>query len=288
MPRKPSASRSRARRIGLLGLLLTVLLTPAGIIVGAVTAAALVGGAFHLNRAASDAPATPPHSLSVKTGQPQHLSIEDDGKPVILVMTEDEIGAGGGVNRFDPASPLFAGLAGNRPVGAVREGLPRGIAPSPPPLAGPLGSGHTPATGPLPNDVPKVPTGGPSSPPVAGGPHPATGNDEPHGEPSGPTKPEKILPPLSFDLPPQGNPPLTTGLPEETLPGPDTLPGTSIPPLAGNPLDTLTSPPGTQSGARTNAVPEPSLLGLMLLGGIAMAWAGRRRARGSAPADRAP
>jgi len=87
-------------------------------------------------------------------------------------MTEDEIGAGGGVNRFDPASPLFAGLAATaRPAQCVKA-CPAGIAPESASLAGPLGSGHTPATGPLPNDVPKVPTGGPSSPPVRRRPAP--------------------------------------------------------------------------------------------------------------------
>lgn len=302
MSRKSPTSRSRTRRIGLLGLLLTTLLTPAGIIVGTVTAASLIGGVFHLNRTAHEAPATPPPPLSVKTGNPQHLSIERDGKPVILVMAEDEIGAGGGVGSFDPASPLFAGLAGNSPArpGAAREGMPGtgtpdggfapggggmpgGTAPNPSSPASPSGNGHAPGGGSPPNGSPSggTPPGVPSSPPVAGGPGSPTDNGEPPGKSNAPEKPDEDTPTVTHDVPSPATPP-TNGLPEEALPGLDTLPGMPIPPLAGNPLDTQT--PGSQQVTQPNAVPEPSMLGLMLLGGIALAWAGRRRPGRTRPA----
>ncbi|MBW8369415.1 MAG: PEP-CTERM sorting domain-containing protein [Thiobacillus sp.] len=294
MPRKSSASRrSRIRRIGFLSLLLTTLLTPAGIIVSTVTAAALIGGAFHLSRATPEAPATPSHRASVKPGSPQYLSIERDGKPMTLVMAEDENGYGGGMDSLDPANPLFAGLAGDGPArhGTAREGMPGtpgggfapggdsmpgGTAPNPPSLDGPPDSDQAPGGGSSPSGLPagEPPSGGPSDPPGTGGPHRPTGDveaDEPRSETDDPTKPEKKPPPVILDLPPRVDPPPTKGQPEEILPGFDTSP------QAGNPLGPQTPPPGKQRLTQPNAVPEPSMLGLMLLGVIAMAWAGRRR-----------
>jgi len=302
MPRKSPASRSRARRIGLLGLLLTTLLTPAGIIVGTVTAAALIGGVFHLNHAVPEAAATPPRPLSGKAGSLQHLSIERDGKPVTLVMSEDEIGAGDGVGSFDPASPLFAGLGGDSPArpGVAREGIPGGgfvpgggsipggTAPNPSSLGSPPGRGQPPGGDSSPNGFPTggTPSSGPSTSPVAGGPHTPIGNGnagEPPDEAGAPTKPDEDTPAVTRDVPPPATQP-TNGLPEETLPGLEMLPGIPIAPLAGNPLDTQTPPQGTQRGTQPNAVPEPSMLGLMLLGGVGMAWAGRRRSGPLRPA----
>lgn len=295
MPRKTSASRARTRRIGLLGLLLTTLLTPAGIIVGTVTAAALIGGAFHLSRAAPESLATPPHPVSVKTGSPQHLSIEHDGKPMVLVIAEDEIGNGGGMGGFDSARQVMTGLAGDSPA---RHSTPSGASPSTPipgggfapvgtppnrsaskqpSFAGPPGSGHAPGAGSSPNG------GTPpsrSSPPATGGPHTPTVNgdtDEPPGVTGTPTTPEKNTPTLTPGFPRLVTPQPTNGPPEEILPGLDMLPGMAIPPQAGNPLDMPTTPPGKQGMTQPNAVPEPSMLGLMLLGVVAMAWAGRHR-----------
>lgn len=86
--------------------------------------------------------------------------------------------------------------------------------------------------------------------------------DELPGESDGPTEREKIPPTLTHD---------------EPLPGPDVLPGMPILPLAGHPLDSQEPPPDKQQMAQPNAVPEPSMPGLILLGLAAMAWAGRRR-----------
>jgi len=254
MPRKPSASRARTRRLGLLGLLLTTLLTPAGIMVGTVTAAALIGGgAFHLYRAAHEAPATPQRPLSVKTGSPQHVSIERDGKPMTLVMAEDEIGTGGSGDSFNPDSPLFAGLAVNGPT---QIGTPGGMP-----------SGRSPGR-PMPDRGFRPDIGGPANPPP--------GKDDADNEEDAPEKPDKkpILPPPKVNLQPNPDnqpPEKESGLPPDTLPGLPTLP------LADTPVDTQTPPRGKDLATQPNAVPEPSMLGLMLLGGVAMAWAGRRR-----------
>ncbi|MHB1187381.1 PEP-CTERM sorting domain-containing protein [Thiobacillus sp.] len=288
MPRKSSASRARTRRIGLLGLLLTTLLTPAGI-VGTVTAAALIGGlAFHLDRAAPVASSIPPKLISAKTGSPQHLTIERDGETVSLVMTEEEFANDGGEGRFDPAGPLFAGLTGDGPA---RRGAPGGLAPGtspdtstpgggsmpgdthsptgpashPPSLAGPTGtppSGGSSPRGSSPAGAPP----GPSTPPHAGGPHTPTGKGAP-ADPPGETGAAPAYPDETTQPP--------HGMPEDSLPVSN--PGTPLPSLAGEPFDPLTPPPGKKPAAQPNAVPEPSMLGLILLGVAAMAWAGRRR-----------
>lgn len=292
MPRTSPTSRARRiRRIGLLGLLLTTLLTPAGIIVSTVTAAALIGGAFHLSRAEPETTVTPAHPVTVKTGNPQHLNIGRDGKTVALVIGEDTPGQGSGAGSFDPANPLFAGLAGNGPTQlGTPGGTPSGRSPgrpmpaggfgpdsgspaNPPSLGGPPGGGAP--TGGLPPGA--NPPATPSVPPVAGGPHPPTGKgdtDETSNEEGGPDKPDEkpILPPPPVDLQPNpGNQPPENGLP------PDTLPGLPLPPMADAPLDTQTPPPGKDLATQPNAVPEPSMLGLMLLGVAALAWSGRRQ-----------
>ena len=296
MPHTSSTSRARRiRRIGLLGLLLTTLLTPAGIIMSTVTAAALIGGAFHLSRAKPELAVTPQHPVAVKTGNPQHLNIGHDGKTAALVIAEDTPGQGSGAGSFDPANPLYAGLAGSGPAQLDTPGdMPSGRSPgrsmpaggfgpgsggpaNPPPFAGPSGGGTSPGSVP-PGAIPPV---SPSVPPVADGPRSPTGKDdadETSNEAGAPEKPDeiKILPPHTVDIQPNpGNQPPGNGLPQDTLPGPNTLPGLPPPLLAGNPGDT--PPPGKQLATQPNAVPEPSMLGLMLLGVAALAWAGRRR-----------
>lgn len=295
MPRTSSASRARRiRRIGLLGLLLTTLLTPAGIIVSTVTAAALIGGAFHLSRAEPETADTPPHPVTVKTGNPQHLDIGRDGKTVALVIAEDTPGQGSGAGSFDPANPLFAGLAGNGPtqLGAP-GGMPSGRSPgqsmpaggfgpgsggpaNPPSLGGPPGGGLPPAGGLPPGATPPA---APSVPPVTGGPHPPTGKDadetfNEEGPPEKPDETQAVPPPIINSQPNPDNQPPGNGLPQ------DTLPGLQTPPLA----DTQTPPPGKELATQPNAVPEPSMLGLMLLGVAALAWSGRRRPDTFSPA----
>ncbi|MDP3123285.1 MAG: PEP-CTERM sorting domain-containing protein [Thiobacillus sp.] len=290
MPRTSSASRARRiRRIGLLGLLLTTLLTPAGIIVSTVTAAALIGGAFHLSRAEPETTVTPVHPVTVKTGNPQHLDIGRDGKTVALVIAENTPGKGNGAGSFDPANPLFAGLAGNGPTQlGTPGGTPSGRSPgrpmpaggfgpdsgspaNPPSLGGPPGGGAP--TGGLPPGA--VPPASPSVPPVASGPRPTTGKDadetsDKEGAPDKPDEKPILPPPVDLQTNP-GNQPPENGLP------PDTLPGLPLPPLADAPLDTQTPPPAKLLATQPNAVPEPSMLGLMLMGVAALVWSGRRR-----------
>lgn len=298
MPRKSPASRTHIRRIGLLSLLLTTLLAPAGIVVGTVTAAALIGGAFHLSRAEPETAVTPAHPVSVKTGNPQHLDIERDGKTVALVIVEGPPVQGSGADSFDPTHPLFAGLAGNGPTqlgtpGGMPSGrssgrpMPAGgfvpdsgIPANPPALGSPPGGG-APAGGLPPGANPPAT---PSVPPVAGGPHLPTGKgdtDETSNEAGGPEKPDEtqIFPPPPVK--PQPNPDnqrpeKENDLPPVTLPGPDMLPGLPTPPLTGN-LPGLQPPPGKQLPTQSNAVPEPSMLGLMLLGVAALVLTRRRR-----------
>ena len=292
MPRTSSASRARRiRRIGLLGVLLTTLLTPAGIIISTVTAGALIGGAFHLSRAKPETAVTPVHPVTVKTGNPQHLNIGRDGKTVALVIAEETPGQGSGAGSFDPANPLFAGLAGNGPtqLGAP-GGMPSGRSPgksipaggfgpgsgspaNPPSLGGPPGDGAP--SGGLPPGT--KPPATPSVPPVAGGPHTPTGEE---GAPDKPDETYFLPPPAINPQPNPGNQPPGNGPPQDTLPGPDTLADLPIPPLA----DTQTPPQGKDLATQPNAVPEPSMLGLMLLGVAALVWSGRRRPDSFSPA----
>lgn len=256
MPRISSASRARRiRRIGLLGLLLTTLLTPAGIIISTVTAAALIGGAYHLSRAEPETADTPPHSVKVKTGNPQHLNIGRDGKTVALIIAEDTPEHGSDAGSFDPAHPLFAGLAGNGPT---QLGTP-----------GDMPSDRSPGN--LPDGGFGPDSGGPANPPPGKDDADETANEE-----GAPKKPDEkpILPPPPVNLTPKPDkqpPEKENGLP------PDTLPGLPTPPLAGIPLDTQTPPLGKGLATQSNAVPEPSMLGLMLLGVAALVWSGRRR-----------
>lgn len=290
MPRTSSASRARRiRRIGLLGVLLTTLLTPAGIIISTVTAGALIGGAFHLSRAEPKTAVMPVHPVTVKTGNPQQLDIGRDGKTVALVIAEDTPGQGSGADSFDPANPLFAGLAGNGPA---QPGMPSGRSPDRSMPAGGFGPGsggpaNPPSiTGPAGGLPPGAnPPATPSVPPVAGGLHPPIGKDDAEtsneeGAPDKPDDTQTVPPPIINSQPNPGNQPPGNGPTQDTLPGPDTLPGLPIPPLA----DTQTPPPGKELATQPNAVPEPSMLGLMLLGAVALAWGSSRRPDSLSPA----
>lgn len=216
----------------------------------------------------------------MKRGNPQHLNIERDGKTLALVIAEDTPGNGSGAGSFDPASPLFAGLAGNGPTQpGTPGGMPSGRSPGRSMPAGGFGPD----------------SGGPENPPTGKDDADETSNkddaDETSNEEGAPEKPDEkpILPPPTVNLQPNPDhqpPEKENGLPPDTLPGPgpDTLPGLPTPPLAGTPLDTQTPPPGKQLATQPNAVPEPSMLGLMLLGVAALAWTGRRRPHPLSPA----
>ncbi|MHB1074445.1 PEP-CTERM sorting domain-containing protein [Thiobacillus sp.] len=277
MSRKPSASRTRTRRIGLLGLLLATALTPAGILIGTVTAAALVGGlALHLDRARPAPPAAvaPPFVAKQRL---QPLAIEHKGETLSLVMAEGDFADSGNLDPFILTGPSSSNPAGNGAApDRVESGMPgpgrapggkpdraRPLTPSQPPsLGGP--AGIPPGDGPF---FPAgKPQGHPAIPPQANGPSNSSpgGPQSPgHSNPGSPGAPGT---PASPDDAPGGN------LPPNPLPaaGPDSW----APSQTGTPLD----PPSSQQAAtQPHAVPEPSMMGLMALGIAALAWMGRRR-----------
>lgn len=279
MSRKPSASRARTRRIGLLGLLLATALTPAGILIGTVTAAALVGGlALHLDRARPASPAAVAPPLVAKQ-RLQPLAVEHKGETLSLVMAEGDFADSGNLDPF-----ILTGQSSSAPAGngaapdRVENDMPgRSRAPGgKPDRARPLTPSHPPSLG------------GPASPPSGGGP------SFPARPPQGsPTLPPQTNGPSNF--PPSGGPPSPEHNGPSGGPGapgtpasPDDEPGGNLPP---NPLpaagpdswtpprtDTPLDPPSSQQAAtQPHAVPEPSMMGLMALGIAALAWMGRRR-----------
>lgn len=276
MSRKPSVSRARTRRIGLLGLLLATALTPAGILIGTVTAAALVGGlALHLDRARPASPAAVAPPLVAKQ-RLQPLAIEHKGEALSLVMAEGDFADSGNLDPFILTGPSSSNPAGygaasdrvengmpgpGRAPGVKPEGArPWTPSPNPPTLGGP----GSPPSGGGPSFPARPPQGSPILPPQINGPSSfppggpqSPGHSDPIGSPGTPTSP---------DDEPGGN------LPPNPLPaaGPDSW----TPPRTDAPLD----PPSSQQAAtQPHAVPEPSMLGLMALGIAALAWMGRRR-----------
>lgn len=255
---KKTASRRRARRAGMLAMLLSTLLTPAGTIVaGAAVTAALVGSV--VVGTALDAPdeskperpaakARPSPAASAATAGPDVLPIEHDGQTLIVALTEPAPYA---VPPPSPppgfAFPVHTGGAPGAPTGPAPR-LP--FAPIPPEAA----------PSPLPPQAPAVPKG-PDQPEVTVLPPPT---------PSRP--PDPAIPPM----PPPDRPPPPESH-EPTGPLVDTLPRETATP------DTFTELPDGRSEGR-HAIPEPSIWGLVLLGGAALALARRRRAPAADPA----
>lgn len=277
MSRKPSASRARTRRIGLLGLLLATALTPAGILIGTVTAAALVGGlALHLDHARPTSPAVvTPHFVAKQRLHP--LAIEHKGETLSLVMAESDFADGGNLDPFILTGPSPGNPAGNEAApDHMEHGMPgpdrapggkpdraRPLAPSHPPSGEP--AGIPPGDGSFlpagkPQGSPAIPpqANGPSTPPP-GGPH----SPEHNGPTGGPGAPWA---PTSPDEAPGGNMPPT--------PFPAAGPGSWTPPQTDTPLG---PPSGQQAATQPHAVPEPSMMGLMALGIATLLWMGRRR-----------
>jgi hypothetical protein len=279
MPRTPSASHARRRHTGLLGLLLATVLTPAGILVGAVTAAALVGGlALHLDRAPSASPVPPSPSIDAKRIPTPLLAIQHKGETVSLVLAESDFAGSGNLDPF-----LFTGPSVSNE--GTRQDHAGGRMPSSPARGTPMpGGGHVPGGGP--GNAPSL-TGPSSNPPSFGGPAGLpSGGSPPHAGPphaglpipsqaggppqaDGPRPPNHDVPSSSGDEP---------GKPQEDS-APSTLPiadhGPWVPPLQP---DTRFDPPaGQNTAAQPHAVPEPSMIGLMALGIAALAWIGRRR-----------
>ena len=279
MSRKPSASRARTRRIGLLGLLLATALTPAGILIGTVTAAALVGGlALHLDRARPASPAAVAPPLVAKQ-RLQPLAIEHKGETLSLVMAEGDFADSGNLDPFiltgpPPGTPAGNGAApdrvendmpgpGRAPGGKPEGARPWTPSPNPPTLGGPIG----------------IPPGDgsffPARPPQGSPPIPPQANGPPNPPPGGPHSPEHNGPtggPRAPGTPISPDDALGGNLPPNSFPVAG--PGSWTPPRTDTPLD----PPSSQQAAtQPHAVPEPSMMGLMALGIVALAWMGRRR-----------
>lgn len=268
MSRKPSASRARTRRIGLLGLLLATALTPAGILIGTVTAAALAGGlALHLDHARPTSPAVvTPHFVAKQRLHP--LAIEHKGETLSLVMAESEFADGGNLDPFILTGPSPGNPAGNE---AAPDHMEHGM-PGPdrapggkPGSARPLTPSHPPSGEPAgipPGDGSFFPAGKPQGSPATlppGGPH----SPEHNGPTGGPGAPWT---PTSPDDASSGN------MPPNPFPAAD--PGSWTPPQTDTPLG---PPSGQQAATQPHAVPEPSIVGLMALGIAALLWMGRRR-----------
>lgn len=299
-----STSRSRTRRVGALGLTLTALLSPAGkIIATAIAATALVGSvATHSKNKPSATPTiqvaldpsfTPPHLKRAETAAPILTHIESDGYSIPVMLAE-----GLSTSHGSPGTPYLSAMP--------FEGLPNGGMGRPKansPLPGPVKTGPTgaspappslPATGdaPLQNGPERIPL---PTPPVTS--KPDTPPAESHAPPThlaGTGKPADTDAPGEAGAPasPQGGP-----QDEDNKPGPDQISGPApIPnvlpiPDMDAPFIPLFQPVGQDIPPHSiqaplpekivqpspAAIPEPSMMGLMLLGLAAMAWMGRRR-----------
>ncbi|MFP5418674.1 MAG: PEP-CTERM sorting domain-containing protein [Gammaproteobacteria bacterium] len=256
MPRSNSRSRhARSRRLGALGLLLSSLLTPAGVLMMVVAAAALGGGAWTLlhttpasrSAVASTAPeATHPavRGPAPRQAVPLTTQIESDGATLPIVLAEDA----------PPESPVPGRGSTDH---FVSLGLP----------------GTSSA------DTPRAPTGLPSPP--AAKPASAGGDTPPP-----PGAPVGLAPRVPEQQPARGrvpepasrtNPPTSTA----TLPP---APGVSNPPSTTPPGPRLAAAlPPEPTVSRAHAVPEPATLGLVALGCAALAWNARRARRDRLP-----
>ena len=296
-------SRTRARRLGALAVAFSVLLSPSGkIIIGAVAAVALLGGVAMQIRA--------PSSSSTQASQPgvhpsfrlAHVNpsatvtthIKSDGEEMSIVLVE-----GAPVNNGSGAPTSIPGLAlSGLPDGdtsgpgaqSPRLGTPQGGLPPlrpvhnmyPPGFSRPLGHSPSPTNTPPGNTAPSGRGAGPQS----SGPPNTPPTDSPAGTrtPAGKdASPEEAGAPAA----PQSEPQTDPGPDEKSASpyAPDLMrqPGISDPfnPLfpisAMGPLRTADHLLPQILPLSRAAIPEPSMLGLMLIGFAALVWKARRR-----------
>ncbi len=281
-------SRRRARRSGALTLAFSALLSPPGkILLGAVVAAMLIGGAIHQFRQPTAHPVASP--MAVASGTSYHLArtpssgtvytqIESDGKSVPIVLLDDWTTTHRSENV--PAQGITR-APGSATPGSGRPGHPRPW--TPPGEPGP--QSNAPAGGVLPphptlNAFPPGFSRPSNRTPAPADPRPGstpTQGHDPQGEAGNPSEPQEEA----------GNPstPNDQSVPNtpKTKSGPDAI-GTLFSPPFSDAAPTL---PGTQAPLQTRspdrvAIPEPSILMLMLVGLAGLAWKGR-----SAPVMRA-
>jgi hypothetical protein len=346
--------RKRTRRLGLLGVTIASLLSPAGkIIASSVVAAMVIGGVATLRGNTSPntdlpvahsipSPSVHAHSAArpYESGEITHIDMDGSALPIMLAAatdgTPDNPGADGSGHMPLGSFNVPLGVQGNG-----TPGQPPGIAfprtaPSPGnmPSGGAPRPGNTlsPGSGPAAKPTPGTPTGAgsPSSPASAKQPPATQGNPQPPDvqdhtsppsqtgtpdtlpAPGGPPATGKPVPPPPSQPPvltgggppaPAKQPPATQGNPQPPAPGISPTTGNpvpsppSLPPVltGGVPPATGAKPPVTpesllpdtldntvplQNGSPSTiaAVPEPSTMGLILLGLLSLVWAGRRTA----------
>lgn len=304
--------RTRARRLGALAVAFSALLSPAGkIVVGAVAAAALIGGVATRHHTPSPTLAHAPQpavhsSFRLAQTTPSatlHTPIESDGETMPIMLAEGApANSGSGVPTTTPGltfssppdgdpsgpgaqSPRFGTPQGGLPLQRPTPNIyppgfsrPAGHAPSPtstpqgtPPGAAPSGGSAGPQNS-GPANTP--PTASPAGQTPLAGPNTPAGKDAPAGEAGAPAAP-------------QGTPQTEPVLDEKPAPPntPDSMrqPGSGDPfnPLfptsAMGPLHTTDQPLPQIRPLNREAIPEPSMLGLMLIGFAALAWKARQR-----------
>lgn len=296
---RTSRTRARARRLGALAVAFSGLLSPTGkTIVGAVAAAVLLGGVALQLRA--------PSSSSTQAFQPgvhpsfrlAHVNpsatdtthIESDGEVMSIVLVEGApVKNGSGAPTSIPGSTL-SGLSDGDPSGPSPQGGLPPLRPVhnmyPPGFSRPVG--HPPSPTNTPQGTPPgsmAPSGRGAGPQNSGPP-----NTPPTNSPAGSStaagrdaSPEEAGAPAA----PQSEPQTDPGPDEKSASphAPDLMrqPGTSDPfnPLfpisAMGPLRTTDQPLPQILPLSRAAIPEPSMLGLMLIGFAALAWKARRR-----------
>jgi len=290
-----SVSRRRARRAGLLATLVAALLTPAGtIIAGSATAAlalgAIMAGKHHDAPSKADPRGPAPVALHtpVPHGGAPGGALEPSGEMLQVALHD---AAPGGLPQgapLDLTAPPLTGSGSGSPSGMPRAGKagppgpgphivgPISPGPSAHPTPGPGGPSHPPTRKPGETDTSKPPVDN-GSPPKNTGHDPVQPDEKadsgPDDEPpvvAGPPRTEaQDNPDTKNDQDPDKTPP---------SPGKDPLLPVGALPDTSHPGDTL--PDGALSGdpstQQTAAVPEPSVIGLLLLGAAAL-FAGRRR-----------
>lgn len=279
------SSHRHARRLGVPGLALATLLSPAGkIIATAVAAAVMVGGVatqFHAPaqrvsptpNPAAEAPPRFPRASPTSTGR---LSIKHGDTELHIMLADNSANVG------PYAIPGFSlvGLPGSERPGpgldALRDlhhghGTPN---PAPPETGTPAPFNSPPGGNPIAGNPAFTPTGGiPITPQPSGRKSPGTPPDPAHpAGPGHPTGTNPSIPPDEQDVPgvppdgPHNDYPFESDGPHEFQSPPTNLPFQSD---ASRELS---------QAIQTNAVsvPEPTPISLMLLGLAAMVWRERR------------
>ncbi|KAB2320127.1 PEP-CTERM sorting domain-containing protein [Betaproteobacteria bacterium SCN1] len=294
-----TVSRRRARRAGLLATLLAALLTPAGTIIAGSATAALALGAIMAGKHLDDPRRTDPRGSRPDTAPGLDTPVPHGGTPGIvtgpsggnLPVALHET-APGGLPQGAPFE-LAVPPAGSVPGSGAPYAMPR-TGKSGPPGPGPLVAG--PGGPAAPHLPPAAGPGMPSHPPAGKDdlvtPKPPTGtapaDDGKKQTQTGGGKAEEDTPDkLADDTPPQKK----SDEEKDTGPGNGSpsldkdplLPAGTLPDTSG-PGDTLSdsTPSGSPSTRQLAAVPEPSVIGLLLLGAAAL-FAGRRRRPAGAP-----